>query len=86
MALAFLLAAFALWWLWPREAKRMSRAETAARRLLGVADSADQATIETAFRLRLQAAHPDHGGTSLETRRLTAARDLLLASKRRAGQ
>ncbi|GGI90695.1 hypothetical protein GCM10007973_28780 [Polymorphobacter multimanifer] len=86
MALLSLLGAFALWWLWPRKAKRGTGARAEARRLLGVSENADRAAIETAFRMQLQAAHPDHGGTSLETRRLTAARDLLLASKPQAGQ
>ncbi len=76
MALAVLLTAFALWWVWPRPAKRLAT----ARRLLGVPQSASAAAIETAFRQRLRTAHPDAGGTAQETHRLTAARDLLLAS------
>lgn len=79
MALALLLGAFALWWVWPRR----SRAHASARRLLGVRDTDDRATIEAAFRARVLAAHPDHGGTAFQTQRLTAARDLLLGSKTR---
>lgn len=76
MALFVLLAAFGLWWVWPRKEKALSD----ARRLLGVGRGADASDIEAAFRSALWKAHPDHGGTSLETRRLTAARNLLLAS------
>lgn len=73
MALILLLAGLALWWLWPRE-------KAAARRLLGVSARASAAEIEAAFRAALFKAHPDHGGTAEQTRRLTRARDLLLAS------
>lgn len=73
MAVLLILAGLALWWLWPRE-------KAAARRLLGVSRSASAAEIEAAFRAALFKAHPDHGGSSEQTRRLTRARDLLLAS------
>lgn len=76
MALLVLLAAFALWWVWPRKTNERA----AARRLLGVSRSASAEAIEAAFRAALFEAHPDHGGTALKTHRLTAARDLLLAT------
>lgn len=82
MALLVLLAAFALWWVWPRQANDLA----AARRLLGVGRRASADEIEAAFRAGLFKAHPDHGGTAQATRRLTAARDLLLASVLPRGQ
>jgi curved DNA-binding protein CbpA len=81
MALAFLLGAFALWWLWPRAAKRPSPVD-AARARLGLGPGADAAQIEHAFRARLLHTHPDKGGSTQETQALTEARDLLLASLR----
>jgi curved DNA-binding protein CbpA len=83
MALAFLLGAFALWWLWPRRPKRPSALE-AARARLGLGPGADAAQIEHAFRARLLRAHPDQGGSAQETQALTEARDLLLASLRQS--
>jgi hypothetical protein len=85
MALALLLGAFALWWVWPRR-KPTPRAPdplAAARALLGVPAGATADAVETAFRQRLRTAHPDAGGSSDATRRLTEARDLLLASQTR---
>jgi hypothetical protein len=76
MALLFLLAAFALWWVWPRKSTDLAK----ARRRLAVSRNADAQTIEAAFRAALFKAHPDHGGTAQDTASLTAARDLLLAS------
>jgi hypothetical protein len=78
VALAFLLGAFALWWVWPRRKPHDPLAE--ARVLLGVSRHAGPQAIETAFRQKLHRAHPDAGGSSEETRRLTQARDQLLAS------
>lgn len=78
MALAFLLGAFALWWVWPRRRPADPLAE--ARALLGVSRHAAPEAIESAFRQKLHRAHPDAGGTAEQTRRLTEARDLLLAS------
>lgn len=51
---------------------------SAARRLLGVSARADEAEIRAAHRRLIASAHPDHGGSDEETRRLNAARDLLL--------
>ena len=88
MALALLLGAFALWWVWPRRKASAPRNAdprnadplAAARTLLGVPAGAGADAVETAFRQRLRTAHPDAGGSSEATRRLTEARDLLLAS------
>jgi hypothetical protein len=76
MALLFLLAAFALWWVWPRKTSAIAK----ARRRLAVSPRATPDQIEAAFRAALFKAHPDHGGTAQDTASLAAARDLLLAS------
>jgi hypothetical protein len=82
VALAFLLAAFALWWVWPRRRPPTLADPLAdARALLGVPANASTQAIEAAFRQKLRCAHPDAGGSAQETRRLTEARDLLLASR-----
>ena len=84
MALALLLCAFALWWVWPRkkpgDRKRQHDPLVAARARLGVSAHASPEAIEAAFRARLRNAHPDAGGSSEQTRQLTEARALLLAS------
>jgi|APFEC2959095136_1045048.scaffolds.fasta_scaffold00083_60 hypothetical protein len=53
-----------------------------ARRLLGVAEGADAAAIQTAWRLAMTNAHPDAGGSDAAARAITEARDLLLARAR----
>ena len=52
-----------------------------ARKLLGVAEGADTAAIQSAWRTRMASAHPDAGGSDSAARALTEARDLLLARK-----
>jgi DnaJ homolog subfamily C member 19 len=55
--------------------------ETAhAEVMLGVSPDASEAEIRAALRAKLieTRAHPDHGGNAESTRRLIAARDLLL--------
>jgi hypothetical protein len=54
----------------------MSREE--ARRILGVPADADRDAIRSAHRSKMQGAHPDHGGSSVEAARLNQARDILL--------
>jgi hypothetical protein len=49
-----------------------------ARLLLGVRDDASESEIRAAHRRLVAKTHPDHGGSTEATRRLNAARDLLL--------
>lgn len=51
---------------------------SAARALLGVAPGASEADIRAAHRRLMADAHPDHGGTTEQARRLNLARDALL--------
>lgn len=52
--------------------------EAEARAVLGVGAGADAEAIRAAHRRLLQAVHPDHGGSDDLTRRINAARDVLL--------
>jgi hypothetical protein len=80
-----MLVAYAGWWLW-QGPKHKSRPippprpsdETAALAVLGLTTTADEAAIRAAHRRLLQAVHPDHGGSAELTRRVNAARDVLL--------
>lgn len=63
------------WWRYQRPADPATR----ARRLLGVAEGADAAAIQTAWRIAISNAHPDAGGSDAAARAVTEARDLLLA-------
>jgi hypothetical protein len=49
-----------------------------ARAVLGVAVHADEAEIRAAHRRLIAAVHPDRGGSAELTRRVNAARDILL--------
>ena len=68
-------AAFA-WWHFNRPVDPAIK----ARRLLGVPETADAATIQTAWRVAMSNAHPDAGGSDAAARAVTEARDLLLAT------
>lgn len=48
--------------------------------VLGVDPDAPEAVVKAAARERLKAAHPDHGGSEPELRRVKQARDELLDS------
>lgn len=54
----------------------MTRAEAYA--VLGLAEGADEATIRSAHRRLMRAAHPDQGGSAWLAVRINQARDLLL--------
>ena len=79
------LVAYAGWWLWqgpnhkprPMPPPRPSD-ESAALAVLGLAANANEDEIRAAHRRLVQAVHPDHGGSAELTRRVNAARDLLL--------
>lgn len=46
--------------------------------VLGVSRDASPAEVKRAFRQRVQAAHPDHGGSEAEFRRVTEAKEAML--------
>jgi DnaJ family protein C protein 19 len=79
------LVAYVGWWLWqgpkhkprPMPPPRPSE-ESTALAVLGLGNGADEDDIRAAHRRLLQAVHPDHGGSAELTRRVNAARDLLL--------
>lgn len=75
--LAAALAGAAAWGWW--QYKRPADPAIRARRLLGVAEGADAAAIQTAWRIAISNAHPDAGGSDAAARAVTEARDLLLA-------
>ncbi|WP_416396787.1 hypothetical protein [Allohahella sp. A8] len=60
-----------------RQGAEQARRE--ALETLGLSGNPDKATIVSAHRRLMQAAHPDHGGSHEEAARLNAAKDLLLA-------
>lgn len=60
----------------PKPTARVDEAE--ARAVLGVGAGADEATIRAAHRRLVAAVHPDRGGSADLTRRINAARDVLL--------
>ena len=79
------LVAYCGWWLWqgPKHGPKpmpppRSSEESAALAVLGLGADADEAAIRAAHRRLLQAVHPDHGGSAELTRRVNAARDVLL--------
>lgn len=81
MGKALFFAAILLggWWLLrarPKTALRLDEAE--ARAVLGVSADADPAAIRAAHRRLIGAVHPDRGGSADLTRRVNAARDVLL--------
>lgn len=57
---------------------RLSLSEAEARATLGVGPDADDAEVRAAHRRLITALHPDKGGSAELTRRINAARDLLL--------
>lgn len=74
---AVLLMAAIAWLLFGRSRKpRLSERE--AREVLGVRADADADAIRMAHRKLVSAVHPDKGGSADLTRRINAARDVLL--------
>jgi DnaJ family protein C protein 19 len=82
--LKWLLVLAVIWAAWhflKRPARPASRAvgdKAAARAVLGVGRDADAAAIRAAHRRLVTGVHPDRGGSADLTRRINAARDLLL--------
>ena len=82
----WLLAIALIWFAWrylKPAPKRVTTPEQRARKILGVASGADEATIRAAHRRLLSDMHPDRGGSAAMTTEINAARDLLLAATRR---
>ena len=71
------LVAAAAWWLLRRPPVR-ALPEDEARAILGVSADADADAIRAAHRRLVAALHPDKGGSTELTRRINAARDVLL--------
>lgn len=72
------LILFAGWLLLRRTQPRLRIDEAEAREILGVGAGADAEAIRAAHRRLLAAVHPDKGGSADLTRRINAARDVLL--------
>ncbi|HTG39403.1 DnaJ domain-containing protein [Sphingomonas sp.] len=69
----------AVWWfLKSARRPRIALSEAEARDVLGVAAGADADAIRAAHRRLVSAVHPDRGGSADLTRRINAARDVLL--------
>ena len=62
----------------PRPKPALGLDEAEARAVLGVDAAADVAAIRAAHRRLVSAVHPDKGGSADLTRRINAARDVLL--------
>jgi len=76
-------AALGVWWYaGRRKPAPLPRDELEARSVLGVAASDDAAAINAAWRRIIAQVHPDKGGTADLARRVTAARDYLIARTR----
>lgn len=72
----------AIWWLLNRGKRpRISLSEAEAREVLGVKVGADAETVRAAHRRLVAAVHPDKGGSADLTRRINAARDVLLRTR-----
>ena len=69
-------------WLYLRPKKPALSGEAEARQVLGVGPDADEATIRAAHRRLIGAVHPDRGGSADLSRRVNAARDVLLGRLR----
>jgi DnaJ homolog subfamily C member 19 len=67
----------------PRPKARMAADESEARAVLGVGAKADAEEIRAAHRRLVSAVHPDKGGSAELTRRINAARDVLLRGQAR---
>ncbi len=72
------LLLFAGWLLLRRTQPRPLIGEAEARDILGVGAAADADAIRAAHRRLVAAVHPDKGGSADLTRRINAARDVLL--------
>lgn len=67
-----------IWWLIGNRGKSPKMGANEARDVLGVSRDATPDDIRSAHRRLLGAVHPDKGGSADLTRRINAARDVLL--------
>ncbi|WP_260597376.1 J domain-containing protein [Sphingomonas endolithica] len=74
----FALIMFAGWLLLRRTQPKQLIDQAEARAILGVDATADADAVRAAHRRLLNAVHPDKGGSADLTRRINAARDVLL--------
>jgi DnaJ family protein C protein 19 len=74
----FALIMFAGWLLLRRTQPKQLIDQAEARAILGVDATADAHAVRAAHRRLLNAVHPDKGGSADLTRRINAARDVLL--------
>ena len=86
----WIVAAVFIWLAWhylrPKPKAKPERAavtdEAEARSILGIDSTADADAIRSAHRRLIASVHPDRGGSTDLTRRVNAARDLLLKRAR----
>jgi preprotein translocase subunit Sec63 len=82
----WIVAAVFIWLAWhylrPKPKKRVVTDEAEARSILGIDGSANADAIRSAHRRLIASVHPDRGGSTDLTRRVNAARDLLLKRSR----
>jgi DnaJ family protein C protein 19 len=78
----WIVAGLLIWLAWhylrPKPKQRVVTDEAEARSILGIGNSADRDEIRSAHRRLIASVHPDRGGPTDLTRRVNAARDLLL--------
>lgn len=82
----WIVAGLLIWLAWtylrPKPKTRPVTDEAEARSILGLGRGADADDIRSAHRRLIASVHPDRGGSTDLTRRVNAARDLLLKSPR----
>ena len=86
----WIVAALFIWAAWhylrpkpkPKSERRVVTDEAEARSILGIDRTADADAIRSAHRRLIASVHPDRGGSTDLTRRVNAARDLLLKRSR----
>ncbi len=82
----WIVAAVFIWLAWhylrPKPKQHVVTDETEARSILGLGSNADADAIRSAHRRLIASVHPDRGGSTDLTRRVNAARDLLLKRSR----
>ena len=83
MSLPLLLALVLVGWFGWKTTRRPAMPVVEARRLLEVSEDATPEAIGEAHRRLIARVHPDAGGSAELARRVNAARDVLLAERRK---